>query len=62
MCKHILNAQVSVRAQCCHRWFDCPECHTEQMRLDKDIHPLLKTADIVMACKKCKKVFRIDTM
>eukprot|EP00968_Pinguiococcus_pyrenoidosus_P029441 scaffold8567_cov277-Pinguiococcus_pyrenoidosus.AAC.6 len=30
MCKHILNAQVSVRAACCKRWFDCPECHEEQ--------------------------------
>ena len=27
--KHILNAQVSIRAPCCKGWFDCPECHAE---------------------------------
>merc|ERR1712226_259619 len=29
MCKHILNAQVSIRAPCCRKWFDCPLCHDE---------------------------------
>ncbi|KAI9188038.1 hypothetical protein H9P43_002429 [Blastocladiella emersonii ATCC 22665] len=55
MCKHILNAQVSVRAQCCRRWFDCPECHEEVSD-----HPLRRTTEMVFACKKCKKVFRKD--
>ncbi|KAJ3225230.1 hypothetical protein HK099_007148 [Clydaea vesicula] len=55
MCKHIVNAQVSVRAPC-KKWFDCPECHEE---LAKD-HPLQKTHEMVFACKKCKKVFRKD--
>ncbi|KAI8802154.1 CHY zinc finger-domain-containing protein [Cladochytrium replicatum] len=55
MCKHILNAQVSIRAPCCKRWFDCPECH--QATSD---HPLIKTTEMVFACKKCKKVFRKD--
>lgn len=55
MCKHILNAQVSVRAACCRRWFDCPECHAEVSD-----HPLRKTMEMVFACKKCRKVFRKD--
>jgi len=55
MCKHILNAQVSVRAVCCKAWFDCPKCHEETQN-----HPLKKTNEIVLACKKCKKVFRKD--
>ncbi|KAI8609895.1 hypothetical protein BC830DRAFT_1148338 [Chytriomyces sp. MP71] len=76
MCKHILNAQVcpprrsqprqklipskrtqqvSVRAPCCKKWFDCPECHAEASD-----HNLRKTAEMVFACKKCKKVFRKD--
>merc|ERR1712224_850521 len=53
MCKHILNAQVSIRAPCCRKWFDCPECHAETQD-----HELERTTEMVFACKKCKKVFR----
>ena len=56
MCKHILNAQVAVRAPCCRKWFDCPECHQEASD-----HPLQKTIELVFACKKCRKVFRKDS-
>ncbi|KAE8214698.1 hypothetical protein CF319_g3815 [Tilletia indica] len=55
MCKHILNAQVSVRAPCCHRWFDCPQCHAEQSD-----HTLRRTMEVTLICKKCKKAFRKD--
>ncbi|KAI8069540.1 hypothetical protein BC940DRAFT_296924 [Gongronella butleri] len=55
MCKHILNAQVSIRAPCCRRWFDCAECHAAVTD-----HPLRKTNEMVFACKKCKKAFRKD--
>jgi len=55
MCKHILNAQVQLRAQCCKRWFDCAECHQEVSD-----HPILKTNELVFGCKKCRKVFRKD--
>ncbi|KAJ2662208.1 hypothetical protein IWW48_001948 [Coemansia sp. RSA 1200] len=53
MCKHILNAQVAIRAVCCKKWFDCPECHAENAN-----HPLQKTDEMVFMCKKCKKAFR----
>ena len=53
--KHILNAQVSIRAPCCKQWFDCAECHAEAQD-----HRLQKTAEMAFACKKCKKVFRKD--
>eukprot|EP01132_Coremiostelium_polycephalum_P007842 gene7842-9656_t len=53
MCKHILNAQVSIRATCCKKWFDCAECHREVSD-----HEIRKTEEMVFACKKCKKVFR----
>ncbi|KAI9306931.1 hypothetical protein BJ944DRAFT_262737 [Cunninghamella echinulata] len=53
MCKHILNAQVSIRAQCCRKWFDCSECHKEVSD-----HPLRKADEMIFACKKCKKAFR----
>ncbi len=55
MCKHILNAQVSIRALCCKKWFDCSECHKEASD-----HPLAKMVEMVFACKVCKKVFRKD--
>ncbi|KAH8798741.1 CHY zinc finger-domain-containing protein [Flagelloscypha sp. PMI_526] len=55
MCKHILNAQVSIRAPCCKQWFDCPQCHA-----DSQSHPLRKTDEMTFICKKCKKAFRKD--
>ncbi|KAI8638613.1 hypothetical protein BD408DRAFT_422829 [Parasitella parasitica] len=55
MCKHILNAQVSIRAPCCKKWFDCAECHAAVSD-----HLLSKSNEMVFACKKCKKVFRKD--
>ncbi|EMR69858.1 hypothetical protein MGN70_011783 [Eutypa lata] len=55
MCKHILNAQVSIRSPCCKKWFDCAECHAE-----KETHELLRTFEMTFACKKCKKCFRKD--
>ena len=57
MCKHILNAQVAVRAPCCKKWFDCPECHYEMWG---DDHDLMPTMELVFMCKKCKKAFRKD--
>ncbi len=55
--KHILNAQVSVRAPCCRRFFDCPLCHSEQTG---DEHKLRKTIEMQFICKKCKRAFRKD--
>ncbi|EIN11035.1 hypothetical protein PUNSTDRAFT_142898 [Punctularia strigosozonata HHB-11173 SS5] len=55
MCKHILNAQVSIRAPCCKQWYDCAECHAEAQD-----HPLRKTTEMTFICKKCKKAFRKD--
>ncbi|TQS37559.1 hypothetical protein Golomagni_01964 [Golovinomyces magnicellulatus] len=55
MCKHILNAQVSIRSPCCRKWFDCADCHAETQS-----HPLLQRTEMVFACKKCKKAFRKD--
>lgn len=53
--KHILNAQVSIRAPCCRQWFDCSECHAETQD-----HTLARTGEMAFACKKCKKAFRKD--
>ncbi|ETN44692.1 uncharacterized protein HMPREF1541_10362 [Cyphellophora europaea CBS 101466] len=53
MCKHILNAQVSIRSPCCRKWFDCAECHAETQS-----HKLLQTMEMIFMCKKCRKAFR----
>ncbi|KAJ7062917.1 hypothetical protein C8F01DRAFT_986082, partial [Mycena amicta] len=53
--KHILNAQVAIRAPCCKAWFDCAECHAETQT-----HSLAKTAEMTLMCKKCRKAFRKD--
>jgi uncharacterized CHY-type Zn-finger protein len=53
--KHILNAQVSIRAPCCKQWYDCAECHGE-----KQSHNLARTVEMHFMCKKCKKAFRKD--
>jgi uncharacterized CHY-type Zn-finger protein len=53
--KHILNAQVSIRAPCCKQWYDCAECHAEAQD-----HRLAKAAEMTFICKKCKKAFRKD--
>ena len=53
--KHILNAQVSIRAPCCKQWFDCSECHAES-----ETHKLAKTMEMAFMCKKCRKAFRKD--
>ncbi|KAK3702473.1 hypothetical protein LTR37_014835 [Vermiconidia calcicola] len=55
MCKHVLNAQVSIRSPCCRLWFDCAQCHA-----DSQTHTLKQTMEMVFACKKCKKCFRKD--
>lgn len=53
--KHILNAQVAIRAPCCKQWYDCAECHAESQD-----HRLRKTNEMAFLCKKCKKAFRKD--
>ncbi|KAJ5851485.1 uncharacterized protein N7529_010870 [Penicillium soppii] len=53
--KHILNAQVAIRSHCCRKWFDCAQCHQES-----ESHMLQKSAEMIFACKKCKKCFRKD--
>eukprot|EP00766_Chilomastix_caulleryi_P000513 gnl/Chilomastix_caulleri/1501.p1 GENE.gnl/Chilomastix_caulleri/1501~~gnl/Chilomastix_caulleri/1501.p1 ORF type:complete len:128 (+),score=17.05 gnl/Chilomastix_caulleri/1501:16-399(+) len=55
MCKHILNTQVAIYAPCCRKWFECAECHNET-----ETHPILRRTEMVFACKKCKKTFRVD--
>ncbi|KAI0800151.1 CHY zinc finger-domain-containing protein [Fomes fomentarius] len=55
MCKHVLNAQVAIRAPCCKQWYDCAECHAEAQT-----HRLAKTMEMTLLCKKCKKAFRKD--
>ncbi|KAH0577235.1 CHY zinc finger domain-containing protein [Spironucleus salmonicida] len=55
MCKHVPNVQTQAYARCCKRWYDCAQCHAETQD-----HPIEKSPELVLICKKCKKTFRID--
>eukprot|EP01094_Clydonella_sp_ATCC50884_P017934 TRINITY_DN3216_c0_g1_i1.p1 TRINITY_DN3216_c0_g1~~TRINITY_DN3216_c0_g1_i1.p1 ORF type:complete len:116 (-),score=42.30 TRINITY_DN3216_c0_g1_i1:71-418(-) len=55
MCKHILNAQVSIRANCCRKWYDCAQCHAEAQD-----HDIKKQWEMTFGCKKCRNVFKKD--
>ncbi|KZT22462.1 hypothetical protein NEOLEDRAFT_1019547, partial [Neolentinus lepideus HHB14362 ss-1] len=55
--KHVLNAQVSIRAPCCRQWFDCAQCHAEA----RPDHKLRRATELTMLCKACKRAFRKDT-
>jgi uncharacterized CHY-type Zn-finger protein len=55
MCIHILNAQVSVRAPCCNKWFECVECHDIFMD-----HQMTHASTISFACLSCGMGFRKD--
>ena len=52
MCKHLLNAQVSIRYYNSN-WYDCPLCFFEEVGDYPDMTRL--GTEMVFACKKCKK-------
>ncbi|CAD0112118.1 unnamed protein product [Aureobasidium uvarum] len=74
MCKHILNAQVSIRSPCCKSLRASPppppltlypptgrkwfDC--AECHAESESHDLKPTLEMVFACKKCKKAFRKD--
>lgn len=57
MCKHLLNAQVSIRYYNSN-WYDCPLCFFDEVGEYPDMSRL--GTEMVFACKKCKKCFRKD--
>ena len=57
MCKHILNAQVSIRYYD-GNWYDCPLCFLDENGTYPDLQRI--GTEMVFACKQCKKCFRKD--
>ena len=57
MCKHILNAQVTLRYYD-GNWYDCPLCFLEENGVYPDMQRI--GTEMVFACKVCKKCFRKD--
>ena len=57
MCKHILNAQVTIRYYD-GNWYDCPLCFLDENSLYPDMQRI--GTEMVFACKLCKKCFRKD--
>ena len=62
MCRHVLNAQVSIRFPD-GNWYDCPECYLDATRpgLAHYSAPLEKLGPILtFACHNCKNAFHKD--
>ena len=57
MCKHILNAQVTIRYYD-GNWYDCPLCFLDENGIYPDMSRI--GTEMVFACKVCKKCFRKD--
>ena len=57
MCKHILNAQVTIRYYD-GNWYDCPLCFLDENGNYPDMSRI--GTEMVFACKVCKKCFRKD--
>ena len=57
MCKHILNAQVTIRYYD-GNWYDCPLCFLDENGTYPDMSRI--GTEMVFACKVCKKCFRKD--
>jgi uncharacterized CHY-type Zn-finger protein len=55
MCRHVLNAAVSLQFGCCGRWFECGECHDEAEK-----HEARLAAMVAFTCLQCKGVFQKD--
>ncbi|KAJ8608089.1 hypothetical protein CTAYLR_009633 [Chrysophaeum taylorii] len=56
MCRHIINAQVSIFWG--DKWYDCHECYAEHEGRCPDLSQLPKK--LSMACKKCRQLFHKD--
>jgi hypothetical protein len=62
MCRHVLNAQVSIRFPD-GNWYDCPECYLDETRAGgaHESAPLALIGPIItFACHNCKNPFKKD--
>lgn len=56
MCRHIINAQVSIFWG--DKWFDCHECYAEHEGRCPDLSKLSRR--VALACKSCRQLFHKD--
>lgn len=56
MCRHIMNAQVSIFWG--EKWYDCHECYAEHEGHSPDLSAL--PSRLPMACKSCRQLFHKD--
>ena len=57
MCRHVLNAQVSIKFPN-GRWYECPECYLE---VEGALAKLAQWGPLrTFACLKCRQVFQKD--
>ena len=59
MCKHILNAQVYMLSSCCNLWYECSECHDENLN-ETNFHIFEVHRPLKLCCKSCQVVFQVN--
>lgn len=57
MCKHVINAQVSIFFAN-SKWYDCHECYLELEGALPDLDGLARR--LPLACKRCRQLFHKD--
>ena len=57
MCRHVLNAPVSLQFECCSNWYECQECHDADQKTHRG---RLSTEYWVLCCLACRAVFKVD--
>mmetsp|Transcript_4030 Transcript_4030/g.6245 ORF Transcript_4030/g.6245 Transcript_4030/m.6245 type:complete len:114 (-) Transcript_4030:60-401(-) len=53
MCRHVLNSQVYIQSPCCKKWFECSECHDENVVT----HSFKFAPKLRFVCKNCRSCF-----
>ena len=60
MCKHVVNAQVYMLTICCNKWYECSECHDDDIT-DYNLHHLFEVSrPLRLCCKSCHLIFQIN--
>lgn len=59
MCKHVINAQIYMLTVCCNKWYECSECHDNDLN-DSNFHIFEVGRPLRCCCKKCNLVFQVN--
>ena len=58
-CKHVPDAKVLIRSECCRRFFECSACHDEHFGAESARpHEFRAAEQLVFKCMACEQPFR----